>query len=86
MFEMHGGWPYSSTGSRAYLLEVVSTGCCIFSLLGILAKVITIGSYEPLASLETGTFWWLLLGPHSPLLCVSIQFPEPLYFSPVSGL
>ena len=53
-FEM-GGQPHPSTGGCAYLLEMVSTGS-IFPLLSILAKVILIGSWEPLASLESGTF------------------------------
>ena len=47
--------PHPSNGGYAYLLEVVSVGC-ISPLLGILAKVISIGSWEPLASLESGTF------------------------------
>ena len=47
-----GGWPHPLTGGCAYLLEVVSTDC-ISPLLGISAKVITIGSWEPLASLES---------------------------------
>ena len=37
------------------VLEMVSTGS-ISPLLGILAKVIPIGSWEPLASLASGTF------------------------------
>ena len=49
-----GGRYHSSTGGHAYLLEVVSTGC-ISPLLGILSKVITVGSSEPLAYLESGT-------------------------------
>jgi hypothetical protein len=39
-----------------YLLEVVSLGS-IFPLLGILDKVIPIGSWEPLTSQVSGTFW-----------------------------
>jgi hypothetical protein len=53
-FEMCG-WPHPSTGGCAYLLEVVSTGCISF-LMSILAKVIAIGSWKPLASLVSGTF------------------------------
>jgi hypothetical protein len=53
-FEM-GGWCHSSTGSHAYLLEVVSTGS-LSPLVGILAKVIDDGSWQPLASLASGTF------------------------------
>ena len=52
-FEM-GGWPQSSIGGCAYLLEVVSTDCTS-PLLGILAKVIAIGPRK-LISLESGTF------------------------------
>jgi hypothetical protein len=37
-------------------LEVLSTSC-ISPLLDIWTKVITIGSWEPLASLESGAFW-----------------------------
>ena len=50
-----GGWPHSSSGDCAYLLEVVSTGS-ISPLLGISAKVIYDGSWEPLTSLTSGTF------------------------------
>ena len=49
------GWPNPSTGARAYLLEVVSTGS-ISPLLDILANVIPLGSWEPLTSLVSGTF------------------------------
>jgi hypothetical protein len=45
----------SLAGGHAYLLEVVSTGC-ISTLLGILARVIATGSWEPLDSLASGTF------------------------------
>jgi hypothetical protein len=50
-----GGWPYPSSGGSAYLLEVVSSGS-ISLLLGILANVIPVESWEPLASLVSGTF------------------------------
>ena len=53
IFEI-GGWPHLSTGGRAYLLEVVSTGS-ISPLLLILAKVISVGSWEPLTSLASRT-------------------------------
>jgi hypothetical protein len=79
-FEMHG-WPHPSTGDLAHLLEVVSIGC-ISSLLGISDKVMDIGSWELLASLESGTFYWLHPVPQPPLLHISIQFPDPLFFSP----
>jgi hypothetical protein len=55
-FEMVG-WPHSLTGGWAYLLEVVSTGS-IFPSLCILAKVIPVGSWEPLPSLGSGTLQW----------------------------
>lgn len=64
---------YFSTGGHAYLLEVVSTGY-MSPLLGILAKVVTIGSWEPLASLKSVTFSWLPPVPSPSLLHVSIQF------------
>jgi hypothetical protein len=41
-FEM-GGWPHPSSGGLTNLLEMISTGC-ISPLLGILAKVIYVGS------------------------------------------
>ena len=44
---MMGGWPYPETGGHVYLLDVVSSGS-IFSLLGILANVIPIASWQPL--------------------------------------
>ena len=55
---------------------MVSTGSPS-PLLGISAIVITVGSWEPLAFLASGTFWWLLPVPHPPLLHTS-QFPDPL--------
>ena len=51
----NGEWPHPSTGGCAYLLEVVSIDS-ISPLLGISAKVIDIGSWGPLVSLESGTF------------------------------
>ena len=45
---------------------MVSTGYLV-PLLGISAHVIPIGSWEPLAFLASGIFWWLSLVPH--LLC-----------------
>ena len=54
-----GEWPHHSTGGEggrcAYLLEVVSTGS-VSPLLGILANGIPAESWEPLASLASGTF------------------------------
>jgi hypothetical protein len=50
-----GGWPHPSTGGCAYLLKVISTGS-LSPLLGILANVNLVGSWEPLASLASGTF------------------------------
>jgi hypothetical protein len=54
IFEMSGKLN-PSTGGRAYLLEVVSTGS-ISPLLDIFANVIFFGSWEFIASLESGTF------------------------------
>lgn len=53
-FEMCGG-PHPSNGDYAYLLEVAFTGS-ISPLLDVKAKVITVGSWEPLTSLESETF------------------------------
>jgi hypothetical protein len=50
-----GKWPNPSTGAHAYIQEVFSKGT--FSpLLSIPANVIPVGSWEPLASLASGTF------------------------------
>ena len=46
IFEV-GGWPYPSTGDCAYPLDMVSTGS-VSTLLGILANVLPIRSWEPL--------------------------------------
>jgi len=78
------GLPHSSTGGRAYLLKVISIGH-ISSVLHILAKTIPVGSWEHLASLASGTFYLVPSVPHPSLLNISIQFPDPLYFSPVSS-
>ena len=50
-----GGYGPPSMGSHVYLLEVVSTGT-IFLLLGILAKEISIRSWEPASFLVSGMF------------------------------
>ena len=50
-----GRWPHASAGDYVYLLEVVCLGSTS-SLLGISAKVVPIGSWEPLTSLVSGTF------------------------------
>jgi hypothetical protein len=52
-YEM-SGWPHPSTGGHAYILEIVSSGS-ISPLLDIKANVISNGSWEPLASLASGT-------------------------------
>jgi hypothetical protein len=75
-FEM-GAWSHPSTGDCAYLLEEVSTGSVSPSLF-ISAKVM-----EPLTFLVSGTLQWLSPVPHLPLLHNFIQFPNPLYPSPV---
>jgi hypothetical protein len=54
IFEM-GVWSYLSTGDRAYLLEVISTGT-ISPLFGISASVIPIGSWESPVPLVSGSF------------------------------
>jgi hypothetical protein len=53
-FEIHW-WHHPSTEGYAYLLEVVSTGS-LSPLLGMSAKVITIGSWELLSSMESRSF------------------------------
>ena len=68
-----GGWPYPTIRGQAYLLEVLSTGS-ISPLLCISAKVIPVGSWEPLTSLVSGTLQWLSPVPHPPLLHIFIQF------------
>ena len=72
------------TGGHANLLEVVSTGS-IPPLLLISANVIPVGSkvvpivsWEPLASLASGTLQWLPPVPHPPLVHNIIQFPDLL--------
>jgi hypothetical protein len=47
-------WLHPSSGGLAYLLELISTGS--ISLLGISANIISVGYWEPLASLTSGTF------------------------------
>jgi hypothetical protein len=48
-------WPHPSIGGCAYLLETVYSGS-ISPLLGVLANVIPIGSWKPLASLASGLY------------------------------
>jgi hypothetical protein len=48
-------WPQPSIGDHAYPLDMVSTSS-ISPLLGISAKVLPVGSWEPLESLASGTF------------------------------
>jgi len=63
---------------------MVSTGS--FSpLLGISANVVPVGFWESLAFLASGTIWWLSPVLHPPLLHNTVQFPDPLYISPVSS-
>jgi hypothetical protein len=50
----------------------------ISPLLGILANVILIGSWETAASLSSGTFLWLPPVPCPPLLHTSISWPAVL--------
>jgi hypothetical protein len=79
-----GGWPHPSIKGCVYPLDMVSTGFP-FPLLDISANVIPTGSWEPLAFLASGTFLWLPPVSHPPLLHTPVQFPDPLYFSPVSS-
>ena len=74
---------YIYTLGFAYLLEVVSTDS-VFPFLEISTNVIPVGSWEHLTSLVSGTFLWLPLVPHPPLLHISIKFSGPLAFSFVS--
>ena len=73
IFKM-GGWPLHSTGDHAYLLEMVSTGSISPLLLisarviPVEAKVIPIVSWEPFASLASGTLQWLPPVPHPSLV------------------
>jgi hypothetical protein len=48
-------WPYPSFGGHVYLLDMVFPGS-ISPLLGFSVNVIPVGSWEPLASLASGTF------------------------------
>ena len=50
-----GGWHHPSTGDLACLMEVVSIGP-LSPLLCISANFTHVGFWEPLASLESGTF------------------------------
>ena len=53
--------------------DIVSTGS-LSSLFGVSANVIPVESWEPLAFLASGTFWWLTQILHPPLFYTSIQF------------
>lgn len=57
---------------HAYLLQVVVSTSSISPSLHISAKVIQIGSWEPLISLESGTLQWLSTVPHPPLTHIFI--------------
>jgi hypothetical protein len=49
------GWSHFSIEGHVYLLEMVSSGS-ISRVLGILAKIIPIESWEPLTTQVSGTF------------------------------
>jgi hypothetical protein len=76
---------HSSTVGCAYLLEVVSTGSPL-PLIGILA-VIPIAYWELCLpwSLGFSSGYHQFPTPHPPLLHISVQFPDSMYFSPVSS-
>jgi hypothetical protein len=90
-----GGSPYFFTGSPVYLLEVVFS-VSISPLLGVLAKVIPIKSWEPLTSQVSGIFrgspcppnpWsyiflLILLPLWAPFL--SPPMPDPTLLSPTT--
>ena len=80
------GGPIPPLESPVHLLEVISSGS-ISPLLGILAKVIPIETGDLLTSQISGSFYRFLPPPSPPLqLHISIHFPNPLGFSPVSPL
>jgi hypothetical protein len=61
---------------------MVSTGS-LSPLLGISANIFPVRSWEPLAFMVSGTFCWLRLVSYLPLLHTFVQFPDPLYISPL---
>lgn len=75
------GGPRGTQGSR---LKVASKGSVSLSLC-ISAKGIPVGSWETLASLESGTLQWLSPVPHPLLLHIFIPFPDFGYLSPVTS-
>jgi hypothetical protein len=85
------GWSHTLTGGHVYLLEVVSSGS-ISPLLGILIKIISIGSWGHLISLERFSLsptqyccifpliflaFWASLLSLPPYLILSPFFPTP---------
>ena len=79
-----GEWPHPSGGLSAYPLLVVSKGTISF-LLGILATIISVGYLDHLTYLTSETLYFLHLVTHPSLPHISILFPDPLDFSPVSS-
>jgi hypothetical protein len=74
IFEV-GECPHPSNGSRAYLLDMVSTGS-IFPLLCISAKVLHVWSWDIFGSLASETFSWLPPVP-PPSLLHTFQISDP---------
>ena len=52
---------------------------------GISAIIISMGSWEALSFLASGTFWLLHPAPQPPLLYTYVQFSDPLYISSISS-
>jgi hypothetical protein len=71
---------------HAYLLQVVVSTSSISPSLHISAKVIQIGSWEPLISLESGTLQWLSTVPHPPLTHIFIWFSDLLNLFPIPSI
>ena len=78
------GGPIPQQVAMLKSLGMVSTDS-LFPLLDILANVNTFGSWEPPAFLAPGTFCWLPPVPHSPLLHIFVQIPDPPHISSVSS-
>ena len=74
-------WPHTSIGGHVYLLEVLSSGS-ISPLLRISTNAIPTGSWEPLTTMASGTFY-LSLHPHFPSTPTSTYYYS---FSWPSGL
>ena len=73
----------SAGGTILQTGHFITSGYGLYSfsshLLGISANIISVGCWEPLAFLATGTLWWLPLFNHMPLLHTSVQFSDTVY-------